>query len=552
MDALSVTETFAGFGAGHNVTLGAADQVAAATLSGSGVEVTYDAATGGYTVVAGARSQTFLPIDLTSADATRSQFRKTSATAVDQMAITVARPTSPSTTTPFRYVRLGAWHGSTVDSGHQESAAFGVPTPSGSVPRTGHVVYATEVFGYLSKPSLERRTITGSGVFNVDFGGGVFKTTTNIFDYDIKGGFGSFGGGVTLTGSGRLDSSGSFAGIIAYANPFGRTASGTLKGGFFGPAGEELGLSFAATGPGDAVMTGAMIGRREPGLAPETLSLTDVVANTTMRATFAEVSQYVDTAANPRFKDSIGGIVDYDTPLVTMRPDGSITIPGPNHDYYVKTYTAADLSPQQRPNFTSYDTTVSGFPARIEVYKPGSANTELQLSYASFASLQLHITSGTYVIERQRLYVFGLATERYLLASRTGTARYDGVVHGKTMGADEVFSNLGGTARFNVNFGGQTYDGQLALTATPVSGGASSALGTWTFGSTLSNGLMNQATLMKDGAPPVYWLLDGNRIQPAFYGPDGEEIAAAFTINIEPSSANPRLSHTGVVVARRQ
>ncbi|WP_010546261.1 hypothetical protein, partial [Sphingomonas elodea] len=137
----------------------AAGTLSSATIDGGPLLVSYDAASGNYTVIAGARSGVF------SATPTSG--------AVDQLTLDALNG--------MRYVRAGRWATSTSSNGVSTSLidafTFGMATAASALPRTGSASYAVTLAGAMadgSKPGPF--ALSGSGTLTADFASGAIAT----------------------------------------------------------------------------------------------------------------------------------------------------------------------------------------------------------------------------------------------------------------------------------------------------------------------------------------------------------------------------------------
>lgn len=509
----------------------------------STVQVSYNAAARSYTITTQGRTQSFAPVDVqATGNVGETRYVKTDGTTRDYLTLV----TTPYTgATGNQYVGMGYWQRNTSGAGTQNTLfdmfTYGLDTPAVAIPRTGSVAWKTDIFGLLTIPAARPLTIQGSGSFNVDFLSGLFSTTAFVDEYDFINGGGT-AGSLELTGGGHLGSGNSFSGNIFYDD---RTVAlgGTITGKFYGPGAEEIGASFSAHDSSGDALTGSMTGQRDPSQPAVNLALTNVVATQRLRTQPAGTS----TVQN----DGAGGYSDIRSPgnegFFTIQADGGALID--NSFGSATTLTAADQV-TGRPNFTTYHKTVDGQPVTIELYRPGNANTELALTYASFGTWSSSFHTGTVgsgqTSTNKLFFLYGLGTPRDQLTQRTGTGRYDGVVYASGASMDGRSYDVGGSSRFDVDFSAQHYTGSLTLTGTQA-GSAATAFGTWTFGANMGYGEMSQA--MPGNGVSVG---NVNSIQPYFYGPDGEEIGAVFKVFTGPASAASSVQISGVTVAKRQ
>ena len=335
------------------------------------------------------------------------------------------------------------------------------------------------------------------------------------------------GGGIEFSGAGRLSASdGSFSGNALYEGWFG-AAGGTLSGRFYGPGATELGGSFSGSNSRGMTVVGGFTGQRDPALSPQNLTLTNMTKSQLFYAQFGN------------------GLVSQ----LNWQNSDTFTFSPPTSDMYGGQFTVADKVAAGDPNFTAYHKSFTGTldtqDVTLKMYKPGSGNTELALTYASFAHWA---TTVRYGLGRRpvNLYAaYGLETPAGLLSGKTGTGHYSGILYGT--GANSTASllyDVKGTSSFDVNFGSQNYTGALAMTGTEQAGG-----GTIDFGSFDVAGRLTMTgvtgTLTRGG-------VEMGQFAPRFYGPDGEEIVAPFSINVQPGNPGSGLAISGVAAAKRQ
>jgi hypothetical protein len=536
------------------------DKTQGAVINGSGspstISVSYDANTKSYTVSTTGRNQTFGPSDVqTGSLPGETKYIKTSSAGNDYLTLVTTPYTS---TAPNTYVGMGYWQrnnsSGTTQNTTFDSFVYGFDTPASATPTTGSASYGINAFGLVTTPGKEPKAFSGSGTFDVDFLRGVFQTQAYVGESSLTSDSYSSGGTLLLQGAGHLSSGNGYSGNISYSGLDGIEA-GTINGKFFGPAAQELGASFTADNANGAVATGSITGQVTTGAPPVTLTVDNIVSNTTFTEHFSEFTTGTDTSLTPPFRGSIGYNEEEKGTLVGNK-DGSVVVTLANSTSASTTFTSANLSPSQRANFTSYDAIVptgplevSG-PVHLDLYKPGAANTELALTYTGFGIWTRPYVNGTYSQVRKDFLVYGLETPNWLLSRRTGSATYTGVVYGATTTADGTLQDVGGSSRFDVNFGAQSYTGSLDLTAQAPGVAAATSLGTWTFGDKLVSGQMAETALLKGGVAGVA-PLPYNSITPRFYGPDGEEIGATFTIQHGYPGDVGTTAITGVAVAKR-
>ncbi len=233
---------------------------------------------------------------------------------------------------------------------------------------------------------------------------------------------------------------------------------------------------------------------------------------------------------------------------VTRRVDGSVVFGPGESDFASTTFAASDQITDGRPNYITYSKVVNGVTTTLSLFRPGSANTELALTYAGFGSWTGGAASGYDPFDGHIYFTYGIVTPRDLLSRRTGTASYAGVAHGVGAANDGTLYDVAGSSRFGVDFGAQNFNGSLQLSASRAGGGSARDLGGWTFADRLSSGQMITTSL----TGPAGSTGALGTISPQFYGPDGEEIGATFSLQTGTQGAANTLAIVGATVAKRQ
>jgi hypothetical protein len=215
-----------------------------------------------------------------------------------------------------------------------------------------------------------------------------------------------------------------------------------------------------------------------------------------------------------------------------LTPDGPVSLAHHVGGFYDLTAGAA----QARSNFTQYTGTYLHYdgttPLQDEVhadfYNSGSANSELALTYTSFAMWRTRPDETLYggqIGHRDDTYfsVFGVEPSSTFLAGMTGTATYSGVAYGAGVTNGGERYDIHGTSDFAVDFSGGTYSGSLHLSGTDAAS-ATRDFGSFDFASTLGGGGFTAAVVP---GPDPNW---GQVVSPHFYGPQGQEIGATFNL----------------------
>jgi hypothetical protein len=538
---LVASQTFSTDASTTNVAIDLASQTTrAATASGATISVAYDASAKSYTVTASGRSATFAPADVQSSAGGETRYAHMATYPRDYLTIV----TTPYTgTTSNRYVALGYWQRNDVSGGSQSTSfdafTFGLDTPAASVPRTGSASWTTDVFGLYTVPGQTPRTIQGSGDFTVNFAKALFTTTTYVTQYDFLTGASIIGGGVSVVAQGTIGSGNGFSGNLSYGGT-GGAVSGTINGRFYGPNGEEIGAAFHADNAAGATLNGALTGQRNPVTTPTNFTIDSITSDQLFYSPWAVLTETINGAGtNYLVQGQLTG-------QTTLKADGSFMIGTPTSNMPSLSFTAADRIADTRANFASYQKTFNGAPVRVDLYRPSGGSGAIALTYVGFGNWSRTALDGADNQTINGYFAYGFATPRDLLARRTGTGTYDGVAIGTAGAANGARYDVGGTSHFDVDFTNQHYSGSLSLNATPEGGGTAAALGAWQFGAGIGYGQLMSATLTNGGATSF-----NNSIAPQLYGPDGEEIAAPFTIATGASLNGQNLSIAGVAAAKR-
>lgn len=536
---LQASQTFRSQATVTDVALRSVDGVVTTTSSKrEGVQVQYDASSKTYTVSLASRTQSFDPNDIQSGTFPGEVRYAKRGAGSDYLTLV---------TTPYygairanRYAGMGYWQHNDVVAGTQTTQfstfAYGMTTAADAVPRVGSARWRTDILGLLTEPNVALRSVQGTGSFDVDFGAGLFSAFANLDEFDFVTG-GGRSGSLPLQAGGRLTSGSMFEGDLSYASSRGGILGGEITGEFYGPGADEIGAAFRASRNG-AVLTGAMTGQRDGSVPVATQTLLNVQA-----------PQQVFTPLANFFTQRRAGEAGFANVMAFVGNRGRITIAptGPTEIMegslsYVP--HSAEVVADGRANFTTYRTVVGGSPTEVSFYRAGPGNSEIALTYLSFATWTRTVTDGPNFTNVEKRYLpFGIATRHGLLSARTGTGSYVGVVHGSGAKRDGTVYEVGGTSRFAVDFSQARYSGALALTGKAAAGSAD--LGAHSFAGTINDGSLSRATF--DGKLPGF-----NFIEPSFYGTSGQEIGAVFQLSTDAVSSTNNVNITGVALAKQQ
>lgn len=505
------------------------------------LSVSYNAAARSYTLVLGDRTQTFAQTDRGESPIPgEALYQKSTDQGRDRLTL-VTTPYTGDTTN--RYVGMGFWQRSNTANGRQTDQfttfVYGLDTPATAMPRSGRANFEIDVFGLSTVPGFEPSVFQGQGNFNVDFLAGIFSTQTYLTEQGLLTGSGVTGGGIELVGAGRLSSGDStFSGNVTVG---GRNAnlSGVLSGKFYGPGAEELGASFSATNADGATATGSFTGQRANG-APVNLTLTNMVTTQLFYAQgTALFLQTIDgrAGAHATHHPLTGQLNDRTSGNFSFGP-GLSTMPGGE-------FTTASIVPGGDPNFTTYEKRFGERDVRLELYKVGEANRELALTFTSLGRWQSSERNNVVTERQYHHFVYGLETPARLLAARTGSASYDGIVYGaggnRTTGAHY---DVRGTSRFDVDFSNQSYSGALVLNGR--NGSEAVDFGSYGFSGRLSAWAKQSAATLMHGTTGI------GEIRTQFYGPGGEEIGGSFGLVVPQEVHAGGIVIGGATVARRR
>jgi hypothetical protein len=397
--------------------------------------------------------------------------------------------------------------------------------------------------------------LSGTGSLTADFATGKVDTSGTFSLIRPSAGPSGYGG--QWSGTGTISSSAnSFAGaltVLAYAQ-----MNGGFAGRFYGPTAGEVGLSFWATSSSGDAVAGALIGRQSASVVAGA-KLSDMNKDTGFISTSA-FTGYESNAAG-LVKDSRGAVRYAGFPGSTAWVDytassDSYTIKAQHLDvsgsafatYDIVTVGTADkLAAQSDPRFTVYRTTMAnGDPVEVKLYRPTGGNTELVLSYLSFATFDTTSGPDSSGISTRRLTFvpFGYTTPANQIPI-TGTASYKGVLYGTGAVSPTSFGSgpgnvytLTGTSSLDMDF----RSGRGTVTLVPVGTDVLSGA-TVNFGAFAMPIAKFGAALQAIGAGDFY----GN-----FYGPTADEFAGTFKVGSQDPAGAQTTNLNGIAIGKRQ
>ncbi len=509
----------------------------------------YSAGNQGYTTAAGTRTETFLPADM---DAARSYpgltfYAKTTAGQFDYLLR--LRPGTASSV-PNYYVGAGGWvrqqdiAGNAGPSTWGDAFAYGFPTAMAAIPVTGTRRYTADALtiddlgGPVTTGAERNLRRIGEGEIVADFAA---KTVTVSFTRHQPGEMESYAGGPSavvpesFTGNGTIAADGSISGTFACVSCSGGATGTPFKGALFGPAAEEVGLTYA-DGNAYPLGTGTLIGQQR-GLFDH-----DVID-----PGFSSVETTLSTGSSWHF-----GLTDYDIRL-NANIVGSNRYSTTTGYYYLHTFLDTGAPVDRRDNTFSFnwaipaentpEYNVYGYslaatpygPAadqRLYVLNPAAVDPGLMLHFVRFNRFERRETTGRHT---DMFFASGAATPRASVPT-TGTAHYVGVIAGQYFPIEDGGSGytinylVGGTIDLTVDFAARTVTGSFHPTARRSSDGSMVDMGTFAIaGSTIDADGVISATI--PGNPnPYYPMMFATSFAGQLFGPTGGELGlkAAF------------------------
>ncbi len=206
---------------------------------------------------------------------------------------------------PLKYMAAGRFV--TVNGSRYiyDDFIFGFPT-SRSALSGGMAGFQLNLAGTLLNSTESPRLLTGQGRLAIDFATGQLSATGDVRNFDSF--FEVYG---TFNASGQLAASSSnFAGNFGVTGP--TNYSGAWNGGFFGPAGDEVGARFGASAANGNVMSGTLYGKRDDSVIAGTTPLADLTGRTELLGKVSLVEE-IDGSPPYVYGSAVRGInVTYD------------------------------------------------------------------------------------------------------------------------------------------------------------------------------------------------------------------------------------------------
>lgn len=417
-----------------------------------------------------------------------------------------------------------------------EAYVFGTPATAVSIPKVGAAYYVGLVDGWAGS----NRLVNGTGNLLINFTSGEVATGFNLST--ASGFLGRYDGrGLVTAGSSIFTGSLFGSGNTSFV--------GAFNGGFYGPAAQEVGLTFALASS-TSTITGAFIGTSAtPPTAPATppvapvvpinTSLVGPLQSDTFTAIGGEVQANLINASTTASQSAVarteapGAIrIAYDAAANSYSISdtygsavfGAPAVPAANGTTTTRTFAAGTSNAQS-----------------LILSVPGSANPRLELTYLSYGIWQPNRdTIPTSVINRS--FFFGVETPAADLP-RSGGALYNGVIAGTWMsGASTYRLDDRSDGSVLANF----YTGEvrttMSLVGTEINQGTIRELGRVDGYGSIAGGTSHFTGTMT-GTNNDY---SGN-FQGAFHGPAHQEAGVSFAL----AGANGAGAVNGVIVAKQ-
>lgn len=502
-----------------------------------GLTIAYNAAAQSYTISTASRTATFAPADLVvSGSADFTSYEKIGATSE---ALTLTRPGTSGALT-YRYVGGGAWERATVTGDRLDFSydpfTYGVETPDASLVRSGIGRYAVSLVG--ARAMEAPFAMAGNGALQVDFASGSLESSGILTSIDVNTGLiqsiGVYFGAATLSSTAN-----GFAGLFFMDD--GKRFNGAWGGRFYGPNGEEVGAAWSLSSADGEFAAGYLIGRQDASVIGLNMSLTSMIFDDRYDMRFSQVS----------FTDNGGGISA--NGFDNLRSDSQLkyTASSQAYDYLdvargISTrFAPSDLVPgETNNNIAVYRmTALDGLTYKLSLNKPGSGNSGIALTYASFGHWERLQAPGSEKLDRW--FAWGIRTNGFQIP--TGTATYSGIIRGTgtRFGGGEQYA-LTGTSSLSMDFGASSFTGSLSPIGTSLANGSTHAFGTYS--------VTRGAVDLDGGLTADIANGNGNYLgffEGALFGPTASEVGGSFGFQTDTYSDANTVHLNGVMVGKR-
>ena len=432
----------------------------------------------------------------------------------------------------LRYVRSALWTRTGAGGAFATDAfTYGFETPGSAVPRTGTGLFPVTLVGNLTDPTQSGAPLdlSGAGLFTANFGTGAIDVSGDVT-------------ATYLPLSGRPPAvTGSFSGsgtITSGTNRFGGAFTidvlghhvGSFLGRFYGPNTDEIGAEFYGKSSTDGnVVVGSLYGAGIPNVP-----LSAINRNTDMSRLYG----YFDYYYSPTNNNWFGGQAfpsEGNQPYLVYDPGAPAAIATYNNEVgTLLSFGSGDrVAAASGAGVDVYRKTVDGKDYETRIYNPSGSGAPLALTYTSYATLFIKTPADPAVpnsleVNKNYTYVIGSPMSP-LLAPRSGSATYSGIVAGRGLGPNgsgpPIF-DLTGTSNLAVDFGAGTARTTLLIQGTNLSSGAFKDFGSFVFNGQTGNfsfGVGSKAGFGFTGGAGTFF-------QGFFYGQNAEEFGATFTV----------------------
>lgn len=422
------------------------------------------------------------------------------------------------------HVTAGLWqrrtpNGSTGSNFEFDVFVYGFPTETSGVPLTGGATYDIDLFGVASPIGTFPRSVVGDGTFSLDFAQGLFAMAGQAGEYNNEVDYSTCC--ASWRGAGYLASDGGLSGNFSYDGRDRFTYRATIVGSLFGPSGSEVGGSLIGGDGEDATFTGIFAGTRERSGIDASLHVLGEGPRS-----FYTLQGWTAAFQAPGEDSSSGGAYYFPASYgqIKFGLDSSVTlVPGITDDRYEDvTFTQEDLvAARSDERFAVYEVNNANGNYQLELFKPGSGNPEIELTYSSFGHWQETRAIG----EAERLtlstwFSYGARTAVGTLPT-TGSAHYSAAILGSgERYADAERLTLSGTSSIDIDFSAMRVEGTFDAVARTRSNEIID-LPELTFGGAFAGNAFNTYLESAPGHAP-------GSIQGSLYGPGGEEIGGSF------------------------
>jgi len=427
----------------------------------------------------------------------------------------------------LHYMRTGLWTRAAGGGGTTINAVtFGMATPNANVPRAGSGLYPVTLVGKMTDATQAAAPLdlSGSGTLTADFATGAIDVTGDVTAsyLPLSGRPPAVTG--TFAGSGSIAS-----GVNALAGSFTVDVLGhhvgTFAGRFYGPNAQEVGVTFQGKSTADNnVVAGSLFGA----------GVTDVPLTALTRTSpLPRLPGYLEWFRNPTTGVAGGStqpsegnqphlVYEAGTPRATISYDNETTT--------ILTFGEADrVVAASNAWIDVYRKTVGGNEYETRIYNPAGAGAPLALTYTSFATLSVRTPANPAVensleVTRQFTFLIGVPMSP-LLAPKTGSASYHGIVGGRGYGGDKIYE-LSGTSALAVDFGAGTAHTTLNIQGTNLANSSVFDFGIFTFDGQTGNfytGVGETAGFGFNGGP-------GKTLNGFFFGRRADEFGATFSV----------------------